>query len=282
MDLPLSGTKTILVSADDDTVRKIEDFARRLGAEVARPSDPAAADEEQLRERLRQSDKLMLLGQIAAGIAQEINNPLTSVSSYSQLLGLRLSDPKTIECADRIHEGIERIHRLVRNLTSFVQPSQEMFYPLDLNEIVADTLSFSRYDLARGETRLLVELDPELPKVLGVKDQLEHLLMNLLTNARDAVGGRGTITVRTATDDAGVTLRVDDDGVGIAPSDRERIFEPFYTTKPEGKGTGLGLFIAAGIARKHDAEITVDSTAGRGTRVSFSLPAFRPWAATED
>jgi two-component system NtrC family sensor kinase len=232
--------------------------------------------EEELRKGLRQSEKLMTVGQIAAGIAHEINNPLTAVSSYAQLLSLRLTDPKTIESARRIEEGIGRIHRLVKNLTSFVRPSEETFYPLDLNEIVADTLSFSRYDLTRGDTRLEQELVAPLPKVLGAKDQLEHLLVNFLTNARDALGGRGTISVRTQLRDGSVILEVSDDGVGLQPDEIEKIFEPFYTTKPTGKGTGLGLFIAAGIAKKHRGEIAVESQPGRGSRFTLALPAFCP------
>ena len=112
--------------------------------------------------------------------------------------------------------------------------------------------------------------------MLGAKEQLEQILLNLLSNARDAVAGRGTIVVRTRADDGRVHLEVQDDGVGIPPEHREKIFEPFFTTKPPGKGTGLGLFVAAGIARRHNGDLQVESVPGRGTRVRLSLPVFPP------
>ncbi|MBI5015809.1 MAG: PAS domain-containing protein [Deltaproteobacteria bacterium] len=271
-----------LVEAETFRTRRVFDYhayplfddAGRVYAALAYARD--VTREEELRNGLRQSEKLMTLGQIAAGIAHEINNPLTAVSSYAQLLSLRLTDPKARESARRIEEGIDRIHRLVRNLMSFVRPSEETFYPLDVNEIVVDALSFSRYDLTRGDTRVQEALSSPLPKVLGAKDQLEHLLVNLLTNARDAVGGRGTISVSTRGDDGHVLLEVGDDGVGMGPDQVAQIFEPFFTTKARGKGTGLGLFIAAGIAKKHRGEIAVESQPGRGSRFTVILPAFRP------
>ncbi len=223
-----------------------------------------------------QSDKLIALGQMAAGIAHQINNPLTAVSSHAQLLSLRARDPRDAESAARITEGVERIDRLVQNLMSFVRPDGDGFYPLDLNQVVRDTLSFSRYDLTRGDTRLLEDLATPLPRVLGAGDQLEHVLLNLLTNARDAVSGRGTIRISTRAEDEKVFLEVADDGIGIGPEQLEHIFEPFYTTKPAGKGNGLGLFVAAGIARRHGAELRASSEAGRGTRLTLALPVFSP------
>ncbi len=221
-----------------------------------------------------QSDKLIALGQMAAGIAHQINNPLTAVSSHAQLLSLQARDPRAAESAARITEGVERIDRLVRNLMSFVRSDEDGFYPIDLNQVVHDTLSFSRYDLTRGDTKLVEDLATPLPRVLAAKDQLEHVLLNLLTNARDAVSGRGTIRISTRAGDEKVFLEVADDGIGIGPEQLEHIFEPFYTTKPAGKGSGLGLFVAAGIARRHGAELRVSSEAGRGTLSTLALPVF--------
>jgi signal transduction histidine kinase len=157
---------------------------------------------------------------------------------------------------------------------SFVRSDGDDFYPLDLNQVVHDTLSFSRYDLTRGDTKLVEDLATPLPRVLGSGDQLEHVLLNLLTNARDAVSGRGTIRISTRAGNGKVLLEVADDGIGIGPEQLEHVFEPFYTTKPAGKGNGLGLFVAAGIARRHGAELRVSSEAGRGTRLTLALPVF--------
>ena len=250
----------------------LRDPSGRLVAAIAYARD--ITREKELARTLERNEKLMTLGQIAAGIAHEINNPLTAVSAYAQLLTLRSDDPKAAESARRIQQGVERIHRLVRNLMSFVRPRSEDVYPVDLNDVVADALSFSRYEVTRGSTRLVEDLADGLPKVLGSKDQLEQVLINLLTNARDAVAGRGTVTVRTRAENGRVLLEVVDDGPGIAPGYIDRIFEPFFTTKPPGKGTGLGLFVAEGIARRHGGSVTVESEPGRGTRAVLSLPAF--------
>ncbi len=250
----------------------LRDPAGRLKAAIAYARD--ITREKELARTLERNEKLMTLGQIAAGIAHEINNPLTAVSAYAQLLSLRSDDPKAAESARRIQEGAERIHRLVRNLMSFVRPPSEDLYPVDLNEVVADALSFSRYEVTRGNTRLVEDLSGDLPKVLGSKEQLVQILINLLTNARDAVAGRGTVTVRTREEGGRVLLVVEDDGPGIAPGHIDRLFEPFFTTKPPGKGTGLGLFVAQGIASRHGGRVTVESEPGRGTRAVLSLPAF--------
>ncbi|GAB6062510.1 two-component system sensor histidine kinase NtrB [Deferrisoma palaeochoriense] len=231
--------------------------------------------ERELARAVERHEKFITVGQIAAGIAHEINNPLTAVSSYAQLLEMRLEEPKHREGARRIREGVDRIHRLVRNLMSFVRPRDEGVYPVDVNQVTAEALSFARYDLSRGNVRLVEELAPDLPKVLGNREELEQVLLNLLTNARDAVAGRGTIRVRTGSSGAAVWVEVEDDGPGIPQEHRERVFEPFFTTKPAGKGTGLGLFVALGIVRRLGGELGLEPRAPRGTVARVRLPAFR-------
>ncbi len=231
--------------------------------------------ERELARTVERHEKLITLGQIAAGIAHEINNPLTAVSSYAQLLEMRLEEPKHREGARRIRQGVDRIHRLVRNLMSFVRPRDEGVYPVDVNQVAAEALSFARYDLSRGDVRLAEELAPDLPKVLGSREELEQVLLNLLTNARDAVAGRGTIRLRTGSSGTAVWVEVEDDGPGIPEEHRERVFEPFFTTKPAGKGTGLGLFVALGIVRRLGGELSLEPRAPRGTVARVRLPVFR-------
>ncbi|GEM_PF-3388993 len=245
----------------------------RITAAVAYARD--ITRERELARAVERHEKLITLGQIAAGIAHEINNPLTAVSSYAQLLEMRLQAPRDVEGARRIRQGIDRIHRLVRNLMSFVRPRDDGLYPLDLNQVVHGALSFARYDLTRDGVRLVEDLAPDLPRVLGNHEELEQVLLNLLTNARDAVAGKGTIVARTGAHAEGVWFEVEDDGPGVRPEHQDRIFEPFFTTKPPGKGTGLGLFVALGIVRRHGGLLILEPRSPRGTRARVRLPVFR-------
>lgn len=134
------------------------------------------------------AEKLKALGRMAAGVGNEISNPLTTISAYAQLLSLHMNDKTSIEYADKIHKGAKRIHHIVNNLTGFANPANESFFPIDLNNVLEETLSFCEYEIKLDEIELVKSIQTPLPKILGSKEQLSQLILALLTNACDALG----------------------------------------------------------------------------------------------
>jgi len=228
----------------------------------------------ELPKAMTTAEKLKALGRMAAGVGNEISNPLTTISAYAQLLSLHMKDKTSIEYAEKIHKGVKRIHHIVNNLTGFANPANESFFPIDLNNVLEETLSFCEYEIKLDEIELVKSIQVPLPKILGSKEQLSQLILALLTNARDALGGRGVIEICTKLEDGFVRLEVRDNGVGIDESNVEKIFEPFYTTKPVGHGTGLGLFVAMGIAKNHGGDLTASGRPGAGAEFALNLPPF--------
>lgn len=254
----------------------------------------ARAESRQLRVQVLRVERLAALGQLISGVAHELNNPLTSIIGYAQLL---LGRQKTGERAAEVHrlyEEAERARRIVGNLLMFAREAPPERRPVGLNEIVERTLALRSYELRVENILLERELAPGLPRVLADPHQIQQLILNLLVNAEQAIsasggradelGGRsrGRIRVRTIAREANrVVLEVADDGPGIPPEMEARIFDPFFTTKPMGQGTGLGLSIARGIVSEHGGEIFVKrehSGSARlrdssGTTMVVELPA---------
>ena len=232
------------------------------------------ADRE-MRVRLMESDRLAAVGELVAGVAHEVNNPLSSISAFAQLL-LRDGD-LTAEQRDSI-EVIRgetlRASQVVKDLLAFARRSEPQQIPLDLNGIVARTLRVRRYQFDEADVRVESVLAAELPSVMGDPRQLQQVCLNLLTNAVQAMAGRagGTLRVRTTVDAGDVVLEVSDTGRGIAPEARDHVFEPFFTTKQEGEGTGLGLSVSYGIVAAHGGRIAVAETGPEGTTFRVTLP----------
>jgi len=173
---------------------------------------------------------------------------------------------------DVVHRHARRVARITQGLLSFARKSPHKRSSVDLNQIVDDTLVLLEHPLTRGGVTIVTSRAPGLPRIAGDPNALQQVLVNLLTNARDAITGPGTIEVRTHASPGGhdVRLSVHDTGPGIPPDALPRIFDPFFTTKAEG--TGLGLAISYGIVRDHGGTIDVDSRPGRGTRFTVTLP----------
>jgi len=236
-----------------------------------------------LDRQLAQSAKMATLGQMAAGIAHELNNPLTSISSYAQLLlgNLRKIQvkEKLLNHAQRILEGTERIDRLVGNLMDYSRMDDEEKRPLKVNELIEEALSFSEFELTRGDVKLVKKLSPDLPNILGVGNQLQQALINLLSNASYVLqkrkGGRITIRSLRGRKDT-IRVEIKDNGPGIGRNKVKQIFEPFYTTKPRGQGTGLGLSIVQDIVKKHNGTVTVKTAYGKGSTFTIILPTCTP------
>jgi PAS domain S-box-containing protein len=227
-----------------------------------------------LEEQLQQREKLSSIGLLAAGVAHEINTPLTGVSSYTQmLLGmLAETDPKHA-LLQKIHRQTERATGIVNNLLNFSRTGNMTdFGPVRINRVLDDTLQLLEPQLRHSQVEIARAYEDDLPPVYGNAGKLQQVFTNLLLNARDALPGGGRITLKTTTEADTVTVEVVDTGIGIAPENVARIYDPFFTTKGVGRGTGLGLAVSYGIVQEHAGHITVQSAPGRGTTFRITLP----------
>ena len=234
------------------------------------------------QRQVYQSQKLAAVGQLAAGVAHEINNPLTGVLSYSSFLLKRAEDkPEFKEDLEVIVRETQRCRGIVKGLLDFARQSPPEKRPSDINEIVDRAVRIVQTQLATHHVELRRNGRADLPMVQADANQIQQVIVNLLLNANDAIGdGGGTVAVTTDFNMAGgatqthateVEIRVSDTGCGIPPGNLQRIFDPFFSTKGP-KGTGLGLAVAWGIIEKHNGHIEVDSTVGKGTTFRVLLP----------
>jgi two-component system, NtrC family, sensor kinase len=230
----------------------------------------------ELERRVIQAEKLASLGQLAASVVHEINNPMTAVSTYADALlkrslGQPNADTGDMEKYRKISDNADRVLRFTRDLVSYARPAQEKPEEVDLNAAVERAIGFCDHVLHKHGVRLERKFG-ELPQFLAVRQNLVQVFVNLITNACHATPAGGVVTIVTAVEGAHVLASVTDTGSGIALEVQSKIFEPFFTTKPDGKGTGLGLSIVQGIAENHGGTITVHSTVGAGTTFTLRLP----------
>lgn len=241
---------------------------------------------KEAQQRFSQAEKLAAIGQLAAGVMHEINNPLATIAACAESLGYRLDDldrsgvviaPETRDFMGIIENEVVRCKQIVDGLLDFSRPKQGHRERVDLNEVVERTLFLLKHHVRFKKLQVQTELADSIGKVpQGNSEQLVQVLMALLLNAMDAMGDRGTVRIvtrRVAADQGGVVVEVIDAGHGIARSELSKIFEPFYTTKAPGQGTGLGLSICYGIVQEHGGRIEVDSQLGQGSTFRVILPA---------
>jgi hypothetical protein len=228
-----------------------------------------------LEEQLQQREKLSSIGLLAAGVAHEINTPLTGVSSYTQmLLGMLAdTDPKHA-LLQKIRRQTDRATGIVNNLLNFSRTGGVTeFGEVELARVLDDTLQLLEPQLRQSRVEVVREYSAELPRVYANAGKLQQVFTNLLLNARDAIPDGGTITLRAApTERDAVNVEVADTGIGIAAENVARIYDPFFTTKGVGRGTGLGLAVSYGIVQEHAGHIAVESAPGRGTIFRITLP----------
>ena len=235
-------------------------------------------DLKRLEEQLIQAEKLAAMGQMLAGVAHELNNPLTAILGVTELLRERpgADDSTTRRQLELTHRQARRAARIVQNLLEFSRPASPQKKPLDLNNLLERTLQLHEHSLRRNNVEVDFHLPADLPGVVGDANQLIQVFLNLVTNAEQAireVRDFGRIQIRAAGNGNQVTITVQDDGVGIRPEALPKIFDPFYTTKRPGGGTGLGLSICMSIIREHGGNIQVESLPGGGAAFTIYLPA---------
>jgi len=235
-------------------------------------------EQQSLQTQLIQAEKMALVGQLAAGVAHEVNNPLTAISYYAQTLSRDLDKGQVpVDTRDKlrkIEEGAERIQELLAKLLAYARPKEEERRELNLNQVVEQALDFAEYELDRHRSvAVQKELWPNLEAMVGDPHQLLQVVVNLLLNAIDAIGDNpGQIRVLTRPGHQGVELVCEDNGEGIHHRDLPHIFTPFFTTKASSRGTGLGLAIVKRIVEDHGGRIRVESQRGHGTTFFIAFP----------
>jgi PAS domain S-box-containing protein len=242
-------------------------------------------DRAQLEEQLRISEKMASLGLLAAGVAHEVNTPLTGISSYTQMLLEQASpdDPRT-KLLEKIEKQTFRAARIVNGLLTLSRPTPadaSERAPVNLNTVIVDVLSLLEHQLEKSNIKVRRELAQGPVLIDGFEFKMQQVFLNLLLNARDAMPRGGWLTIATRVDGGDAVAEVSDTGSGIPAEHLARIYDPFFTTKAIGQGTGLGLSIAYGIVREHDGAIHCDSVSGQGTRFTlrFRTAAIQPAAA---
>jgi len=245
--------------------------------------------EKEYQAKFYHAEKMATIGLLAAGVAHEINNPLTAISGFAE--GLRRRLPKL---ADRLSGNVAdqklagdfqeyidiiiaeclRCRDIVQNLLTFSPRERADFAPVALNSLVTDVLKLLEHQLKKKLPKAIcLDLDPVEPRTLGVAAELKQVVLNLILNALDAIQEKGNITIRTRNEDeCWCTLSVDDTGCGIAREHLDKLFDPFFTTKPVGKGIGVGLSTCYNIILQHQGEILVDSREGKGASFRVRLP----------
>jgi PAS domain S-box-containing protein len=234
---------------------------------------------EKTRIQLLQAEKMSSLGKLAAGVAHQLNNPLGGITLYAQLMmeEYPLEDAAR-EDLRRIIDDAERCRNTVRELLEFARQTRQEIRLNDLNHAISRTLFLLENQSLFHNIKIVKSLDPDLPKVPSDVQQLNHVFMNIILNAAEAMEGTGELRIETLPSDNGcsVLIRISDTGPGIPEEALPHIFEPFFTTKEEGKGTGLGLSLAYGIIENHNGRIWAESKPGRGTSFTIELPMGQP------
>jgi PAS domain S-box-containing protein len=227
----------------------------------------------QLEEQLLQREKLSSIGLLAAGVAHEVNTPLAGISSYAQMLLQQIdgSDPKR-HLLEKIHLQTVRASGIVNNLLNFSRTGDTQFREIDLNQVLDDTIQLLEPQLRHARVEIVCRYDEELPAAFGNASKLQQVFMNLILNARDAMPNGGRISIHTRLVETSLVIDFRDTGIGMSPEVIARIYDPFFTTKEIGQGTGLGLALSYGIVQEHGGRIFVESRPGEGAHFTIKLP----------
>jgi two-component system NtrC family sensor kinase len=250
----LAGTFNFMASALRERDRQLKEYAQN---------------------KIMESERLALIGQLAAGVAHEINNPLQGILSYSCLLveNSPADDPNR-GFLEKISQQARRCRDIIRGLLDFSRDTKPQMVSCQMNSVLLESLSLLERQALFQNIMIVREIDPSLPPTILDPSQMQQVFMNIILNAAEAMEGRGTLTLvtRTASSNGFIEIEITDTGAGISKENLEKIFDPFFTTKQVGQGTGLGLAISYGIVKKHNGNIEVRSEIGKGTSFFVRLP----------
>ena len=272
-----------LIAAGDLNVRFTSGRTDEIGI-LASALDDMKMKLKHSYERLLQSEKMALMGQVVAGIAHELNNPLTIVMGHTELMLHETVDDRLKQPLSRVHDGAQRASKIVRNLLTFARQQKPERKPTDINAVILKTVELRAYELKVNNIELITDLAP-IPQTLADAHQLQQVFLNLIVNAEHAMlesRGKGRLTIRSHAVDNHIEISFHDDGPGIPEENLRRIFDPFFTTKAVGKGTGLGLSICQGIVAEHSGRIAAFSTPGHGSRFTVELPVVETVSVAAD
>jgi signal transduction histidine kinase len=258
----------------------LEGLARQLELVLSRQDraeavDVLEAEMAQARQHLMEAERLASIGQSMAGVVHDINAPLTAVTAFAQLIMRDSQEPKTRERVGHIMEGAQRAQRLVRELLTLARPHAPTLESVDLHQLLQVAMDLERPQCSASAIRLVSAFEPTLPPVKADPHRLGQVFINLLVNARqamDAAEKGDNITVRTERRDGRVAIRIIDNGPGIPETIKPRIFDWFFTTKPPGEGTGLGLAVSREIVVAHRGDMRLEDTPGGGATFVIEFP----------
>ena len=231
--------------------------------------------EKQLQQELNLASRLASVGELASGVAHEINNPLAAVVGFSELL-MSKDVPRDIkEDLEVINDSAQRVARIVKNLLTFARQSKPGREYTDINSIISRVLELRAYEMQINDIEVATQLDPDLPRTMVDIGQIQQVFLNIVINAEQAMKeahGGGKLLIKAEQIQGRIRVSFEDDGPGIAPENLDRIFDPFFTTKDVGEGTGLGLSISYGIIKEHNGRIYAESEPGKGATFIVELP----------
>lgn len=242
---------------------------RKKAAEL----EKAYKELQQLQDQLIQTEKMASLGKLAAGVAHELNNPLTGILTFAHLLLKKTPEDDPLrEDLEVIVTEATRCKRIVQGLLDFARQREPEKSPTDINKVIEDSLSLVENQASFQNIEIIKELKPDLPKIMVDVNQIQQVFMNIILNAAEAMPQGGYLTISTQVVNGFIEIKFIDTGCGIPQENIGRLFDPFFTTKEAGKGTGLGLAVSHGIVTKHQGRIEVESQVGKGATFTVKLP----------
>ncbi len=277
--IPMEGFDTRITTKDGSEVLLlwsnsfVKDDAEKVIGTLSYGID--ITQQRKLERQLAQSEKMSALGQLISGVAHELNNPLTGVIGYSQLLMGTDCNDKTKRMLSVVNKEATRCHKIVGNLLQFAREYEPKREYVQINDVIESTLDLRRYQIRVDNIQLELHLSGDIPETMADPHQMQQVFINIINNAHQAMvehADQGKLTVKTALRNDTIVVQFMDAGPGIPQENLENIFDPFFTTKEVGKGTGLGLSICHSIVKEHGGRIYVDSELGKGTNFTIELP----------